>query len=60
MENERGSNLKENCDTYHNKGEKIDFRCSVVRDFGDILTRQLEEALRIRCDPWTSLNHNNK
>ena len=59
MERGRSSNLQEHCDTYHN-GEKINFRCEVVRAFGDPLTRQLEEALRIRCESGTLMNDKNE
>ena len=59
MESGISSNLQEHCDTYHN-GEKINFRCEVVRAFSDPLTRQLEEALRIRCESGTLMNDKNE
>ena len=59
LEKGRSSNLQEHCDSYHN-GQKIQFRCEVVRAFRDPLTRQLEEALRIRCEPGVLMNDKNE
>ena len=59
MEKGRSSNLQEHCDEVHG-GEHIQFKCRVVRAFRDPLTRQLEEAQRIRCEPGSLLNDKNE
>ena len=55
MDQGRSSNLREHCEDVHD-GERVEFACKVTRVFMDPLTRQLEEAMRIRGETGVSLN----